>query len=157
MTSKLDAAIEQCINFYDCLHDLPLYDDLPYPRQIELLAAYVLDMPHADLGEITLLVDEYIKREDIAALMTYSPTDDHYSKIIGPMSCYRVAVCEYAKGDIDGRIQDLFRDYCQSNGIYSHDGPEDPDELIGFRNDDRYDEARQQEIDDVSLLQNQAE
>lgn len=157
MTSKLNAAIEQHINFYECLNDLPLYDDLPYTSRIELLAAYVLDMPHGDLGEITLLVDKYIKREDIAALMTYNPFNDDHFKIVTPTSCYRCAVSDYAKDDIDGSIQDLFRDFCDSNGLFVSNGPDEPDELTGFRNDDDGEEYRQREVDDCSLLKKQAD
>ena len=142
MTSKLDSAIEAAFNFYDHLNDPPDYDDLPYSSRLKILEGFVLDMPRADLGEITLLLDKYITTKDVALMMTYSHARaDHYD-LIDLLSSFRCAVLDYAKDSIDGRIADLFKDYCDSNGIYSNNYPDEPDELMGFRNDD----------DDISLL-----
>ena len=158
MTSKLDSAIEAAFNFYDHLNDPPDYDDLPYSSRLKIMEGFVFDMPRADLGEITLLVDQYITKKDIAHLMTHSHANDtHWRGLVDILSCYRCAVKDYARDAIDGRIADLFRDYCDSNGIFSDDYPDAPDELIGFRNEDDGEEDRQREVDDISLLKNQAE
>ena len=159
MTNKLDDAIEAAFDFSEHLNDPPDYEDLMYLSQRKILEAFVLDMPQGDLGEITLMVGYYIKKKDVAMLMTYSHSqaDNLWLDLIDVLSCYRCAVHEYAKDAINGRIDDLFKDYCDSNGIFSDNYPDSPDELIGFREDDDGEEDRQQQADECFLLKKQAD
>ena len=99
---------------------------LPTTDQYRLTAAFILQDP-SELPEV-------INRLAGAGVM--------FSALAGPDDAdlflfrhnFQITACAYYADDIQDRIDDLWRDYCDSNGIFAHYDM-DPPELIGLKED----------------------
>lgn len=109
--------------------EVPSYDSLDWHSQNRLLAAYIREAPN-DMGEIIHYLQDRMHPKDVADFI------EDGTEIANTMMFW-AAVKTSARlafeNAIDNCIQDEFRDYCSSNGIYRSNGPDEPDDLVGFR------------------------
>ncbi len=125
------------MNLSDLIHDLiseaePLvegvdYRSLPDKDKALLTAAYILE-DDSEIPEVLLrLPDEWRK---IAFSEMAGPDD---ADLFDFRHMFRVAATGYYADQIQDRINDEFRSYCDSNGLYSTATESEPSELTGFR------------------------
>ena len=123
----------------DLIHDLiseaePLvegvcYMSLPDKDKALLTAAYILE-DDSDIGEVfERLPDKWLQ-------ITYAQMagpDDNQCDLFDFRFMFRNAATGYYADQIQDRINDEFRSYCESNGLYSAATEIEPSELTGFR------------------------
>ncbi len=144
---QLDEVIYESFDFYDHMTDEPTYASRNWQTRNKLLAAYIREAP-GDVGEI--IANMTLDAENWAA--AFEPGTELAFAII------KVAAEKAFEDAIDARIQDMFDDYCQSNGVFTSNGPDEPSELVGFEmNPDPGEEERQKEADNNTLLKHQAD
>ena len=144
----LDEAIDAAFDFYDHMTEEPTYASRDWKTRNSLLAAYILEAP-GDIGEI-------IAKMEIFDADTWAQALEPGKEMA--FSIIKVAAERAFEQAIDDRIADMFRDYCDSNGIYASQGRDQPRELIGFNiNGDDGDEERQRDTDDNMLTRRQAD
>ncbi len=123
----------------DLIHDLiseaePLvegveYRLLPDKDKALLTAAYILE-DDSEIPEVLLrLPDEWRK----TAFSEMAGPDD--ADLFDFRHMFRVAATGYYADQIQDRIDDGFKSYCKSNGLYSTATEIEPSELTGFRED----------------------
>ena len=121
----------------DLIHDLiseaePLvegidYRSLPHKDKALLTAAYILE-DDSEIPEVLCrLPDEWRK---IVFSQMAGPDD---ADLFDFRYMFRVAATGYYADAIQDRINDKFRSYCESNGLYSTATESEPSELTGFR------------------------
>jgi hypothetical protein len=139
--NHLDNAIAKYIDFFNHLEGPPFYDELTADAQNDLCAACLRDSNEKRGAEVfeamaeasswhkpTLIADVINARNNWDAQLTLDP----WGPLIAIMRCAAERVFE---DEINGRIADLYNDYCQSNGVYAYlYHADEPAELIGWQN-----------------------
>ena len=102
------------------------YRTLPKNDQLRLVEAYMLE----DCSEL----QEVIARLPGAPLMFSSLAGPGEADLFSFRCMFQNTASGYYADHIQGQIDGLWRDYCDSNGIFGHYDM-DPPELIGFKED----------------------